>query len=227
MTISTRAELRTAINTRLVRSESNAQLDEFIQEGENELNVKLRLLQQEAATPSTVTLSSGANVADLPSTSSVTGLGAFLELITLRWNDLDGPGPEQMPLDAVRNAYTATTGRPSFVAVSSSFVFERPADQAYTLKSVHYAKWALGASTGDTNWLLTNFPYAYLYAALTAAASGFLRSAKLTAEWGAQRNMWIGKLNDMDARARKIGATLRVDSGLTGRAGSRYDINRG
>ena len=226
MAITTRATLRTAINTRLVRSETDAQLDEFIQEGENELNAKLRLLQQEASTPVSVTLSSGANVATLP-TSAVTGLGGFLELITLRWNDLDGPGPTVQPLDVVRNSYSSSTGRPSYVAVSSDFVFERPADQAYTLKSVHFAKWALGSSTGDANWLLTNFPYAYLYAAMAAAASGYLRSRKLALEWGAERDKWVAKLNDMDARVRKVGATLTVDAGLLGRGGSRYDINRG
>lgn len=218
MTITTRATLRTAINTWLVRSETDAQLDEFIQLGEAKLNRELRLLSMEIGTPSSVTLSQDATTATLPTN--------FLELITLRWNDLDGPGPTQRPIDVVRNAYTSTSGRPSLVAVSSVFVFERPADQAYTLKSTHLEKWALGSTDAAANTLLTTCPDAYLFASL-AAAGTYTRKSPDGVSWPEQRDRVIADLNDIDARARKIGATLSVDSGLTGRGGSRYDINRG
>ncbi|HYF54046.1 MAG TPA: hypothetical protein VEA41_07295 [Salinarimonas sp.] len=219
MAITTRDELRTALNTWLVRSESATQLDEFIQLGEAKLNRDLRLISMETSTPVTVTLSSGANVADLPT--------GFIELIALRWNDLDGPGPIQKPIDVVRNAYTSSTGRPAYAAVSGScFVFERPADQAYTLKSTHLAKWALGTASSSANALLTSHPDAYLFAAL-AAAGIYTRKSPDGVSWPEQRDRVIADLNDNDARSRKIGATLTVDPGLTGRGGSRYDINRG
>ncbi len=216
MTISTRAELKTALTTWLVRSDLISLYDDFITLAEIELNSKLRLLQQEAG-PTSVSLSQAATTATLPT--------RFLDLISLRWNDIDG-GPEQRTLDQIAAMSTTGSGRPSNFAVSAAFVFDRPADQAYTLKSRHFEKWSLGTQTTDTNWLLTNAPDAYLYACLAVAAD-YARNLKDPATlWIAKREDAIQRLNRLDAKARRS-APLTSDVALLSRRGSGYDITTG
>lgn len=218
VTITNRGTLKTAITSKLVRGDLTAQYDDFIQHGEILLNDDLRLLQQEVVIPTTVSLAQGAQTATLPTN--------FLEPISLQWSDVQS-GPTQRTTDQIADLMSTTAGRPEYVAYSSAFFFERPADQAYTLKSRHFEKWALGAQDTDTNWLLTNDPLAYLYASLEAAAIQ-IRSADMIALWGAERSKRITKLNRRDARSRK-GASLTVDAALSAIGGGHrgYDITRG
>lgn len=217
MTISTRATLETAISTWMVRSDLTSLYGDFIQFGEIELNAGLRLLQQEVVVPVSVSLSQNAQTATLPTN--------FLEPISLLWSDIDG-GPIQRSVGEIAAMLSSTTGRPDYFAYSSSFFFDRPAGQAYTLKSRHFEKWALGSGSSDTNWLLTNAPDAYLYAALAAAGS-YARNPKDPAEtWEGKRDRAVARLNRIDARSRK-GAALTSDVALLSRRGSGYDINRG
>ncbi len=215
MAITTRAELKTAITARIIRTDLTTLYDEFIQFGEIELNSKLRLMQQEIGTPSTVTLSSAATTATLPTN--------FLEPIALRWSDVEY-GPTQRTTEQIADMSTTTTGRPRFFAYSSVFLFERPADQAYTLKSRHFEKWALGSGDSAANWLLTNAPDAYLYASLAAAADQARSLKDSASRWEDRRDKAIARLNRIDARSRKR-APLVMDAGLVSSGGG-YDINR-
>lgn len=218
MTISTRAELKTAVTTYIVRTDLTAEYDDWILGGENLLNRRLRLLQQETSTAVSVTLTSGNQTASLPT--------LFLELIKLRYSDIDMV-IEQKPLAVVRDGFSSSSGRPQFVAVSADFVFERPSDATYTLKSTYFKKWALGSSSGDTNWLLTNFPYAYLYATLAIAARRRRDLKDPASHWEGRLAQEIAELNMMDARARR-GGSLTIDSSMPGTGGSgRYNINAG
>jgi hypothetical protein len=215
MAITKRSELEAAIATWLVRSDLSALIPQFITFGEMKLNRKLRLLQQEIATPSTVTLSQNSTTAALPTN--------FLKPISLVWADVEG-GPSLRTTQQIRASVSSSPSRPSLFAVSSVFVFERPADQAYSLKSTHFEKWALGSGADDTNWLLQNASDAYLYASLEAGGV-YTRKSPSGVSWGAELKTVIGMLNDADGESRAE-TPLVVDAALTGGRGG-YDINRG
>lgn len=222
MTIGNYTQLQTAITTWLVRTDlPNSQILDFITLAEAKLNRALRLLQQE--TLATVTLSSAASTASLPS--------RFLELISFKWTDITG-GPTQKSLGEVADIGVGLgSSRPQYFALSSNFVFERTADAAYTLNCRYYKSWNIAADT--TNWLLTNAPDAYLYYALDAAGIYVRKPPAQIADtedqvtWAGLAMGIIQELNNLDARSRK-GATLSVDSALlTYRRAGSFDINRG
>lgn len=211
MAITTYSELTTAIATWLKRSDLTSEIVDFVTLGEAHLNRKLRLLQQE--TTASVTLSSGASTASLPT--------GFLEPISLVYTSDGVPLVQQGFDDLADLSQGASSGRPHYYGIGSTFVFERTADQAYTLTSRHFQKWDIATDT--TNWLLTNAPDAYLFSALIQAKA-FVKKTEDVMVWSQGLQATIQELNTLDNRSRKQ-ATTRVDSGMTGRRS--FNINRG
>jgi len=213
MTVATDyTSLQTAIQEDLARTDLSAELPNFIQKGEANLNRRLRLLSME--TTASVTLSSSAETASLPS--------GFLEDITLRYtsnNELLSSIPASS-LDAIKST---TSGKPRYYTIGSSIEFERPSDSTYTLTHRYFKKWDI--ATDDTNTLLTDNPDVYLYAGLVAALTrtGNHPRGEL---WARELERAIMGLQKVDARTRRRGH-LSVDRALQGASSYWYDINRG
>ena len=208
MSITTLAELKTALDTETSRSDIT--WDDYITRGEARLNRNLRLLQQETSV--SFTLSSGSSSQTLPTN--------FIEHIDLFFTN-DNYQPTQQSLYNLQETASTGDGRPYYFAIGSVIQFERTADQNYDFTHRYYKKFDL--VTDNTNALLTSSPDAYIYAALTA----FYTRAKSPNSVQTNLNMLpgvIAELNTMDGRSRGQ-ARLAVDAGLT--QSKRFDISRG
>ena len=208
MAITTYAELQTAVANWANRADAafTNRVTEFITIGEGDLNRRLVIRNQEQG-ETNVSISGGASSASLPT--------GFQDVIDFYY-DNDTQRLERVPITQLHDYSSTTTGRPEIYAISGSIYFERPADQAYTAKMRYWKALDIASAT---NWVLTNYPAAYLYAALVAA-EGFLKNDPRIVSWKAQLEMIIREINQLDARARE--APLRTDVPLTG--GHRYNI---
>jgi hypothetical protein len=213
MPFSNATELEAKIVERLGRSDlASATIQDFIAIGEAKINRKLRLLQMQ--TVETVTLSSGADTAALPT--------GFLEIIDMRFSDFDSP-LSQLPLVDLNSVKDDATGRPTHFAASSSLLFNLTADADYSLRCTFYKGWDI---LGDsTNWLLTNAPDVYLYHALEEGAK-HVRNAERAAEWGRTAMVALNETNRLDGRSKRRGL-VAVDASLRVPSGRSFNITRG
>lgn len=173
MAITTYAELLTAVQSWLHRSDLASQAADFITLGEAHLNRSLRCPDME--TTATVTTSTSDRFAALPT--------RFLESASLDYQGIALTHASQS--DVARLAAVNSSSLPSIYAVTSRFEFDRVSDAAYSL-TLSYVK-SLDIETDSTNWLLTRHPDAYLYSALAEAAP-YLRDDARIGIWTAKRD---------------------------------------
>jgi hypothetical protein len=214
MAITDYASLKTTVADYLHRSDmSDDALSTFVQLGESRLNRKLRLLQQEATED--LSLSAAASEVALPT--------KWIETIDVYYaDDKRRIMPQNIKGLNSQKSYDTTTGRPYLYATSNGkMLFEIVADAAYSITIDHFEKWDI--STDDTNWLLTNAPDAYLYAALLEAKA-YIKNMQDVTLWSQGLQASIDDLNQLDNRTRR-NAGIRMESGLVG--AGRFDINRG
>lgn len=212
MSIATFAELQTAVSSWLHRTDVSTVVADLIKFGENHLNRKLRLFQMENA--ATVTTSTSDRFGTLPT--------GFIEAIDLTLYDDSYPQVlTQVPLSKINGRATNISTKPHYYAMSNNIVFDVTSDQAYTCSLRYYKRWDI--ATDLTNWLLTNYPEAYLYATLSFSPT-YLRDAGRIQEHRAYLDEIIHDLNRLDARTRG-NAKMMVDAGL--RQPSRSDILTG
>ena len=161
MAISTFAELKTALASELHRSDLTSKIPDFILMAESRLNRELRMLDM--ITTQTGTLSTSVATLALPT--------RYADKLTFRINS---PLSELIWVPPIRlkeyvSTLTGNTGQPQYYSVSDTFEFERIPDQAYSYTLKYYKGYRL-AVDADTNYLLTNYPHAYLYTSLIYAA---------------------------------------------------------
>jgi hypothetical protein len=213
MAISTYSELQTALRRWPGRENQAGWSDrviEFISLAEGHLNAVLPLRIN--ITESTLTTSTTETVA-LPSD--------FVEAHAL-WHT-SSPYEMLVPRAAGDLPYNPTAGRPAMWALDGANIdFERACDQAYTLRFVYRAKFALSDST-PTNWLLTNHPGAYLYAALYEAGA-FMDDSEYESKMGARRDEAVAEARKIAARGGAI-VPARSDPALMA-IGSRGYMSR-
>lgn len=107
-----------------------------------------------------------------------------------------------------------TTGEPKVYAIEGeNIVFGPTPDDTYTGKHLYYQTFAALSSDGDTNWLTTNAPDAYLFGALAEFLTfdGELDEAKM---WAQRFAGVIRALNHADIHDRYSGATMRSRPGV-------------
>lgn len=209
MALSNYTDLKAAVATWLHRSDLTTEIVDFIALGESRLNKTLRLLQME--TTASLSLTSGNSSVSLPS--------GYLEHIDLRY-DADLYRPTQKSQAELSRVKSDGSGQPEYFAIGPTILFERAADQTYALTQTHYKRWDI--ATDSTNWLLTNAPDAYLYAALLEAGA-FAKKGDVTV-WAEAYGRAIKELNRLDGRTRR-NSVQRVDRALVGRRS--FNITRG
>lgn len=208
MAITDYPSLVTAVQTWLHRSDLAAQVPDFIALGELHLNAEVEAIGMQT----TVTLPTvaGSRFAPLPS--------RLLEPLSLTWQDNELLLATSGSLEQA--AANVGAGRPSFYAATDQMEFDCIADQAYQLRMV-YRK-SLNLLADATNWLITQAPSAYLYAALSEAAP-YIVDLNQVSLWTAKRDEAIKRVNAATKR-RKV-TTLRTDPAL--RMCGHFDITRG
>ena len=205
--------LKDAILTEFSRNDSGFvdALHDFILRGESVLNRRLRTHQLRAT--ATVTISSSASPASLPT--------GFLSDIGLHYtSDLS----QLTPATDADLVYWGSTdsGQPRLYRVGATvYEFDRPADQSYATKAVYYK--ANNITSDSTNWLLTNYPDAYLYASCFEAAAA--RQAKdRMALYKPLRDEIIEEINRLNSKTQGR-VRMRHDASLA--RGNQFNVNTG
>lgn len=190
------SELKASVASWVKRSDLASQIPDFITLGEARIARDLRLRAQ-LITSTAATVANTATV-DLPT--------GWLEFSGVT---LDGYGVIEPAPTNLGQAYTDTPGRPRWMTAEETVLrlFPTP-DGAYPLTWTYYQRFAL-SDAAPTNWLLTNHPGVYLWAALAEAAP-FCMNDERAVTWEAKYRADADALQAADDRARFAGTPLRV-----------------
>lgn len=169
MALDTYGGLKTVIANYLGRADLTTPIPDFVTLAHKDLMQRLRghLRLQKRSTSFSIT---GEYVA-APSD--------FLELVTMRITSTD-PDRELTYLaeSSMTSAYGTGTGIPKFVALvgnttagTEMFRFAPAPDTTYTATIEYHASLTFFANDNAYNWILTDYPQAYLYGSLLQAAA--------------------------------------------------------
>ena len=194
MSISTYADLQTALTNWTKRSDLSSYIPDFITLGEARINREVKAKDMEQRTTST--MDSTTPYLSLPSDFSnvravfATSGGVIRELRYM------APGALLM-----KYPQASADSEPSYYTIIGSEMRFGPwPDSNYTVEYWYYKK--LAALSGATNTLFTNNPDLYLYAALTAAMP-FMKDDKRIPLWEAQYQAIKNQINDADEEGRR------------------------
>lgn len=216
MSIATLSELETELAALLHRTADPkvlARLGDFILMGESRLNRELRM--QDMIQTATGTLSTSVRTLALPT--------RYQDKVRFQ---LDDPLTELAYVPPGRlmeySNESAEAGQPKRFTVTDTFQFDKVPDAAYAYTLVYFQGYRL-TDDGDTNYLLTNYPQAYLYAACQYAAV-YCRNWKLAESMALMSGAEIRTIKLAEKRRRsEAEATLTTELGR----GSRYSIDQG
>lgn len=211
MAISTYAELKTAIESWIARSDLTSNIDDFIDLAESRIHYggddpyksePIRVLGMEQANE-TLTIS-----------SQTTALPAgFLEARSLYLNTSPKDDLEYMPPDRFWQSLAARSGsseQPSIYTIQGTNLVVAPTpDASYTAKISYFKKLDPLSDAATTNWLITNTPSVYLYGALLEAYI-FTKDYDEADKMFAQFRSALGGLVNQDKRSRHSGSALVV-----------------
>lgn len=195
MSISTYAELQTAVASWVNKSNLTARIPEFISLAEATLNRKLRTRWQEE-------------------TLAVTGIDVDFHIaipaaavaVKALWRDADPTWRiEQKDLSYIVENRDSSGGLARFYAWDGdNWTFDGAADD---ITGTYYIKVPALSDSATTNWLLTDHPDLYLYASLEQCAK-YLRDVEGALAWRAEREALISELNGISAADQISGGPL-------------------
>ena len=202
MSISTYAELQTALSNWLDRSDLSARAPEFIALCEDTLNRRLRVRGMENRATATVS----SEYVALPT--------GFLEMRNFQLNTSPKQSLQYVTPEHIDKFWIgSTTGRPQFYTFIGGEIQLAPApDGSYSAEMDYYEK--LDLATDLTNWVLTNAPSVYLYGSLMASAP-FLKDDKRISMWAQLFEKAVSELEVADSRERHSGGSLVMRSDYT------------
>ena len=196
MSITTYAQLQTAIASWLARSDLTATIPDFITLFEAAANRRLRVRQMETST--NLTPSSGT---------------ATLPADYLAWRRLTWTGSNRVELAYVEPSYlqaaypSSPSETPSIFTIEGATLKIRPVDDT-ALEFLYYQKIPALSDGNPTNWLLAAHPDLYLFGALTEAQM-FAVDPEKAALWKGRRDELIEEINLLSNKTRGAGA-IRV-----------------
>ncbi|SRR6266545_694217 len=196
MSITTYAELKTAVASWLARDDLTATIPDFITLFEAAANRRLRVRQMEAST--SLTPSSGA---------------ATLPTDYLAWRRVTWTGSNRVELAYVEPSYlqaaypSSPSETPRIFTIEGATLKIRPVDGT-ALEFLYYQKIPVLSDGNPANWLLTAHPDLYLFGALTEAQMFAVDSDK-AALWKGRRDELFEEINMLSNKTRGAGA-IRV-----------------
>lgn len=212
MSISTYAELKTAIANWLERDDLTARIPEFIAlaqakmyrgvmgpDGRTWVIPPLRI--RDMVTTADIAITDG--VGSLPS--------GWLEFVRLWVSDTDQPNLRYYPPMQwwdLYGAHNADSGSPvEAYTIEGSTIRIAPANTE-TVKSVHYAKFTAMSADGDADWIVTNAPHVYLHGALAEYWAGFVQNPENAANEGMAFAAGVRGLMGQEMQAQFAGSAL-------------------
>lgn len=190
MAVSTYAELQTAIANYLDRSDLTTRIPEFITLAEAKLNRKLRLKEMHEL--STKTLTSASRLVDKPA--------GCMEIFNIDAKKASEADTEYEPLTSeyARFMYKHYgTGEPEYYTERSQIEIDKTVSEDWTLRFDCLIKWDI--ATDSTNWLLTNYPDAYLYGSMLEAEM-YVKNDSRFQLWQVNFAEVMKELNELDDR---------------------------
>ena len=202
MAIATYSDLQTSIANWLKRSDLTSIIPDFITLAEARIARDLRLRKQVVKT----------SLSTVAGTQSVSLPSDFLEAENISLSNTTPPGALSVVTPEILDrkypeAYV--TGQPRvYTVLGDKVLFGPTPDAVYTVSLDYYQRWAALSAT-PTNWLLTNHPNVYLFAALAEGAP-YLMEDDRAPLWEAKYQADVQKLQQMDDTALRSGSAMRV-----------------
>ncbi len=208
MTISTYAELKTAIGTYMGRSDLTDRADEFVDNLEAKITRRLRVGPMETTATGTFT----ADTATFNLPADYVELRSFTyDITTDSPRKLEYITPEQG--DALE--YSSSGPPLAYSVVGSSVRLYPTPEQAYAYTLRYFAKFVPLSVSNTTNALLTSYPDLYLYGTLLEAC-GYVGDDARIPLWKAAVEECYAEISRHDKRARHKPATVQFDPALVG-----------
>lgn len=202
MTITTYAELQTAVGDFLNREDLTAIVPSFIDLAEADIARRVRHWRMETR----LAVSYDAQFEDVPAD--------WIETVSLYLTD--GNGPYQLDLisraDMMDRRFQSadTGGRPSFYSMSGGqFELYPSPDEAYPGELLYVADIPALSDSNTSNWLLANAPDVYLYGALVHSAP-YLKDDARAQVWAAMYQSAVDGLNAASSKSKNSGVGLRM-----------------
>lgn len=200
MSITTYAELQTAVANWLDRDDLETRVTEFITLAEADIFDDLRI--REMQTRADVTIDD----------EFVTIPTGFVEAVRFHIDAspihlLEYRDPQQL------NMWTSgTSGRPDFYTIiGTEFQFDRTGSSSYTGKLVYYKKPTSLSDSNTSNDVLSNYPNIYLYGALVHSEPFIGNDARMQT-WKLMYTSAVKKANRMAEKALYGGSQLQMTS---------------
>ncbi|TBN49179.1 hypothetical protein [Pseudomonas sp. BGI-2] len=198
MSITNYSELQASVASWLNRGDLTANITDFITLAEAQLNTDLKARAMDAKTtlPTVVGVSTVALPSDMLGMRRLQVVGTYNQPLSYR-------SPDELSIDFAAN----TSGQPVvFTVVGGNAELAPIPDAVYSLELTYQQKIPALSVAAPTNWLLTNWPNAYLYAALLAATPFIMNDARLPV-WGQLYAQAVDGINNVDWYS---GSTMKV-----------------
>lgn len=200
MALASYSDLRNAVAGWLHRDDLSASIPDFIALAEARLNRDVRARQQLTS----VTL------ATVATTQAVALPTDWLHFHRVRLVAPDRPLTMLPGPDFAAMYRLSDTGAPRNYTIEGSSLLLGPVpDAVYSIEAVYYAAIPALSDTAPANWLLTDWPSLYLYAALAESAP-FVVSDSRRAMWESMYAADLAAAMSADRRARASGSALRI-----------------
>lgn len=201
MSVTTYAELKTAVANYLARTDLTDQIGDFIRFAELRLRREVRIRQILKST--TISTESGTSTVNIPSD--------FLEVrdFIVNTNPVQ-PLTYSSPSTFSRNSRTTESGKPlDYTILATQFQLAPIPDAVYSLKLLHYFTPTYLSDSNTSNEFLVNVPDLLLYATLLEAEPYLMNDARVST-WGAMYEKGLAALTKADESAQYSGVPLAV-----------------
>jgi hypothetical protein len=198
MPITNYSELKSSIADFLNRDDLTSTIPTFVALAEADFNRTVRHWRQEKRSTAEIDTQYSGFPNDFlePIRFHSEANGKLLELVSVS------------EMQNLRFANNNTLGKPEFYAITAGEfeVYPTP-DSAYSAELYYYSKLDALSDSTATNWMLTNFPDAYLYGALLHSAPYLADDARVSV-WAALHQKVINDINTESERT-KVGSSGR------------------
>jgi hypothetical protein len=198
MSITSYSELQASVASWLNRGDLSASVPDFITLAEAQLSRDLKARQMELKTTlsTVVGVSTVALPTDMLEMRRFQVAGSYNQPLSYRT-------PDEQSIDFSANS----SGQPIvFTVIGSNAELAPIPDAVYSIELTYRQRIPALSVTNTTNWLLTNWPDAYLWAALLAATPFIMNDARLPV-WQSLYAQAVNGINDVDWYS---GTTMKV-----------------
>ena len=197
----TYAQLQTTIADHLHRADLTSVIPDFIGIAEQRMSSDLKARDMETKTTLTATIGVGTVAAptDLVETRRIVLTSSPYSVVSYA------------PPEKISNTYIPTlTGIPvEFTVTGGNFEFGPIPDAAYTMELTYSQRIPALSASNTTNWVLTKWPYLYLYGASLASAP-YMRDDNRIPVW---QNIYAEMVDNVNSVDWYSGASMKVRNG--------------